>query len=140
MTKDAFNEDGWLHSGDLCKLDEDGNVYYMGRTSELIISGGEKIFPGEVEDVLRTHPKIENAAISGKQDDIWGQTVVGFIILKSGVEMTLEEVTEFCTENIASYKKPRVVKFVNSLPLTKAGKINRIEIKKLAESLGIKET
>ncbi len=139
MTKQVLNKDGWLHSGDLCKIDEEGNVYYIGRTSELIISGGEKIYPGEVEDVLRLHPKIENVAITGKHDNIWGQTVTAFIKLELGEKMTSKEVTEFCKAKIASYKKPRIINFVNSLPMTKTGKLNRIEIKKLAESLVNKE-
>ena len=137
-TKEVFNEEGWLHSGDLCKIDNEGNVYYIGRTSELIISGGEKIFPGEVEDVLRTHTKINNVAITGKQDDIWGQIITAFIKLELGEKMTLSEVTDFCASKIASYKKPRIINFVESLPMTNAGKLDRTEIKKLAESINMK--
>jgi fatty-acyl-CoA synthase len=134
-TKQVFNKDGWLHSGDLCRIDEEGNVFFVGRTSDLIISGGEKIFPGEVEDTIKKHPKIENVAIVGKDDDIWGQIVTAFIQLKLGQEMTSDEVIEFCLSKIASYKKPRMIKFVESLPLTKTGKLNRLKIKKLADSL-----
>lgn len=134
-TKEVFNDEGWLHSGDLCKMDNDGNVYYVGRTSDLIISGGEKIFPGEIEDILRTHPKINNVAIIGKKDDIWGQIVVAFIKLEPAEKMSSTEVTDFCTSKIASFKKPRIIKFVSSLPFTKTGKLNRIEIKKQAENL-----
>jgi len=137
-TKEVFNEEGWLHSGDLCKIDNERNVYYVGRTSELIISGGEKIFPGEVEDVLRTHTKINNVAITGKKDDIWGQIITAFITLEPGEKMTLSEVSDFCVSKIASYKKPRIINFVESLPITKAGKLDRTEIKKLAESINMK--
>ncbi|MFX1566804.1 MAG: class I adenylate-forming enzyme family protein [Promethearchaeota archaeon] len=136
-TREVIDEEGWLRSGDLCKMDNEGNVYYVGRTSELIISGGEKIFPGEIEDFLRTHPKINNVAISGKQDDKWGQIIIAFITLEPGKTMTSSEVSDFCASNIASYKKPRIVNFIDSLPLTKAGKLDRNEIKKLAESINI---
>jgi acyl-CoA synthetase (AMP-forming)/AMP-acid ligase II len=134
-TKEVFNEEGWLHSGDLCKIDNEENVYYVGRTSELILSGGEKIFPGEIEGVLRTHTKINNVAITGKKDNIWGEIITAFITLEPGEKMTLSEVSDFCVSKIASYKKPRIIKFVDSLPVTKAGKLDRTEIKKLAENM-----
>ncbi len=137
-TQEVFNEDGWLHSGDLCKMDNEGNVYYVGRTSDLIISGGEKIFPEEIEDVLRTHTKISNIAITGRKDDEWGQIITAFITLEPGEKMTSSEVSDFCVSKIASYKKPRIIHFVESLPLTKAGKLDRTEIKKLADSINMK--
>jgi acyl-CoA synthetase (AMP-forming)/AMP-acid ligase II len=137
-TQEVFNEEGWLHSGDLCKMDIEGNVYFVGRTSELIISGGEKIFPGEVEDLLRSHAKINNVAITGKTDDEWGQIITAFITLEPGEKMSSSEVSDFCISKIASYKKPRIIHFIESLPLTKAGKLDRTEIKKLAESISKK--
>lgn len=134
-TNITIDEDGWLHSGDLCKIDAQGNVYYVGRISETITSGGEKIYPMEIEELLRAHPKIYDAAVAGTPDDVWGQIIVAFIELEPKKNMTEDEVIEFCKDKIASYKKPRIIKFVKNIPLTKSGKMNRVRIREMAQSL-----
>ncbi|MHA1427991.1 MAG: class I adenylate-forming enzyme family protein [Candidatus Helarchaeota archaeon] len=138
-TEAIFDREGWLHSGDLCKMDEKGNIYYVGRMSEMITSGGEKIYPMEIEDVLRSHPKIQDVAITGIPDKIWGQKVVAFIELERHQEMTVPDVIDYCKDKIASYKKPRIVQFIEKLPLTKSGKINRNQVRKMASSLIVEE-
>ncbi|MHA1266618.1 MAG: class I adenylate-forming enzyme family protein [Candidatus Helarchaeota archaeon] len=136
-TKAVFTEDGWLHSGDLCKIDEEGNVYYVGRMSEMITSGGEKIFPLEIEEVLRMHPKINEVVVTGVPDKIWGQKIAAFIELKKGEEMTAEEVIDYCKDKIATYKKPRIIKFISKIPITKSGKMDRIQIRKMARLMDL---
>ena len=136
LTEQVLSKDGWLHSGDLCKIDEEGNVYYMGRTSELIISGGEKIFPGEVEDVLRTHTKINNVAITGKQDDIWGQIITAFITFEPGEKMTSEELLDYCQDKMAYFMIPRYIDFVEKLPKSEVHRI----MKRFLKERGVTET
>jgi len=133
--KESFDEEGWFHSGDLGKIDAEGNVYYQGRINEMITSGGEKISPTEVEEILREHPKIAEAAITGVPDKIWGEIVTALIELKPGEKMSPQEVINYCKGKIATYKKPRIVHFVDHIPVTNPGKLNRTEIRNLVKSL-----
>ena len=117
--------DGWLCSGDLASLDEEGYLYIVDRKKEIIICGGENISPREVEEVIYTHPAILEAAIIGIPDDHWGEIVKALIVLKEGAKVSPEEIISHCKANIASYKKPRSVEFFDSLPKTPLGKINK---------------
>jgi fatty-acyl-CoA synthase len=121
-TAEAF-KNGWYHSGDLAWMDEDGYFYFAGRKKDMIISGGENIYPAEVEEVLYKHPKILEATIIGIPDPDWGERVMAIIVMKPGEKMTQEEVIEFCRQNMASYKKPRQVEFVNELPKSSTNKV-----------------
>lgn len=121
-TKDVIR-DGWLYSGDLGRVDEDGFIYVVDRKKDMIISGGENIYPREIEEILYTHPKILEAAVIGVPDKMWGESVKAVVVLKSGEEMSEKEVIEFCKTNLAGYKKPRSVNFISSLPKTSSGKI-----------------
>jgi fatty-acyl-CoA synthase len=121
-TKDALR-DGWLYSGDLGRVDEEGFIYVVDRKKDMITSGGENIYPKEIEEVLYTHPKILEAAVIGVPDKKWGESVKAVVVLKSGEEMSEEEVIEFSKANLASYKKPRSVVFISTLPKTASGKI-----------------
>jgi long-chain acyl-CoA synthetase len=107
---------GWLHTGDLASMDEDGYLYLAGRKKDMIIRGGENIYPVEVENVLHSHPKVLEAAVIGVPDEYWGEVVKAVLILKPGEKATQEEIIEYCREKLASYKKPSVVEFVESLP------------------------
>jgi acyl-CoA synthetase (AMP-forming)/AMP-acid ligase II len=120
---------GWYHSGDLYRLNEDGSLRLIGRKKETIVSGGEKIHPPEVEDVLRSHPKVRDAVVIGVPDERWGQSVLALIKLNEGEKVTEEELIQHCKEYMASYKKPRFVEFVDSFPTTGAGKILRGRLK-----------
>jgi len=117
--------DGWLCSGDLASLDEEGYLYIVDRKKAIIICGGENISPREVEEVIYTHPAILEAAIIGIPDDHWGEIVKALIVLKEGAKVSPEEIISHCKANIASYKKPRSVEFFDSLPKTPLGKINK---------------
>ncbi|MHA1360121.1 MAG: class I adenylate-forming enzyme family protein [Candidatus Helarchaeota archaeon] len=126
-------KDGWLHSGDLYKVCEDGkHILLMGRIKETIVTGGEKIHPPEVEEVLNTHPKVYEAVVIGVPDPEWGYSVLGLIKLKNPKDASpklAEDLIEYCKERMASYKKPRFIEFVTSFPSTPAGKIKRAELR-----------
>jgi acyl-CoA synthetase (AMP-forming)/AMP-acid ligase II len=111
--------DGWLHSGDLGRF-EDGHVIIAGRLKDMIVSGGEKIYPVEVEKLLRQHPKIKDAALIGVPDKEWGQAVLAVIVPQPDVDLTSDEVIDFVRTHLAGYKRPRYVEFVDALPVTAA--------------------
>jgi fatty-acyl-CoA synthase len=128
-TARAFRN-GWFHSGDLVRQDEEGYIYVVDRKTDMIISGGENIYPAEVEDVLYRHPKILEAAVIGIYDEQWGEAVKAVVVLKAGETLTEEEVIEFCKEHLASYKKPRSVDFVDALPRNPAMKVLKTVLRK----------
>ncbi len=114
---------GWLHTGDLARRDEEGFIYIVDRKKDMIISGGENIYPREIEEVLYHHPKIQEAAVVGVPDPFWGESVKAFVVLKKGETMEKEEVIDYCKKHLASYKKPKLVEFVEALPRNPAGKV-----------------
>jgi fatty-acyl-CoA synthase len=122
--------DGWLHTGDLGHFDQEGFLYIIERKNHMIISGGENIYPKEVEDVLFSHPKIAEAAVFGSPDNVWGEKVCAAVVVKQGNRLESTEVTDFCKEKLAGYKKPKVVYFVEALPKNPIGKVLRSELKK----------
>jgi len=128
-TADAVR-DGWLYTGDVGHQDAEGFVYVKERKNNMIISGGENIYPKEVEEVLYRHPKILEAAVFGLPDELWGEKVCAAVIVKSGEDLEAEEVIDFCKNKLASFKKPKVVHFVETLPKNQTGKILRTELKK----------
>lgn len=128
-TKEAL-KGGWLHTGDLARMDEEGYVYIVDRKKDMIVSGGENIYPREIEELLYHHPKIRDVAVIGVPDPIWGESVKAFVVLKNGEIMDGEEVIEYCKSHLASYKKPRSVKFVEVLPRNPSGKILKTVLRK----------
>jgi acyl-CoA synthetase (AMP-forming)/AMP-acid ligase II len=127
-TAEAFRG-GWFHTGDMGTLDEEGYLYIMDRKNDMIISGGFNIYPREVEDVLMSHPAVAEAAVIGVPDDIWGEAVKAFVVLKKGAAASDSELIGFCKSRLASYKKPRSVVFVGDLPKNPYGKLLRRELK-----------
>jgi len=123
-------KNGWLLTGDLGRKDHDGYLYIAGRKKEMVISGGENIYPAEVEDALIAHPKIAEAAVIGIPDPKWGETVLAFIVPEEGEKLTEDEVITFCSERLARYKRPRIIKFVDVLMRNTAGKVVKHEMKK----------
>ena len=117
--------DGWLYTGDLGYVDEEGYFYIVGRKKEMIIRGGENIYPKEAEEVLYRHPAIMEAAVIGIPDKMWGEEVMAFIVLNEGFEMTADEVIAYCKEHLADFKCPRKVAFVEGFPKTATGKIQK---------------
>ncbi|WP_298269156.1 AMP-binding protein [Geobacter sp.] len=131
-TAKAIDPGGWLHTGDLAVMDENGYCKITGRIKNMIIRSGENIYPREIEEYLYTHPKISDVQVYGVPDRKYGEQVMAAIILKKGVEMTEEEVREFCRGRIANYKIPRYVKFVEAYPMTASGKIQKFKLREMA--------
>ena len=115
--------DGRLHTGDLATVDEEGFIYIVDRKKDMIISGGLNIYPREIEDVLFAHPAILEAAVIGVPDDEWGESVKALVALKPGAECSESELIEHCKSNLGSYKKPKSVEFVDTLPRNPSGKV-----------------
>lgn len=125
----AALENGWLHTGDIGNFDEDGYVYITDRVKDMIIRGGFNVYPREVEEVMMTHPAVSLAAVIGVPHESHGEEVKAFVILKEGAEVSDEEIVDWCKENMAAYKYPRVVEIRESLPMTATGKILKRELR-----------
>ena len=120
---------GWLHTGDIGMMDAQGYLYLLDRKKDMIISGGNNIYPREIEEVLLKHPAIYEVAVIGVPDPLWGESVKAIITLRSGMTVTEEEVNVLCRQHLASYKKPRTVEFVPELPKSAYGKILKRELR-----------
>jgi len=128
-TSQVITPDGWLHTGDMGWIDEEGYIYLAGRADDMIIRGGENISPEEVEDVLHSHPKVEEAAVIGIPDPEWGQQPRALVVLKAGEQATAEEIMEHCHSRLAGFKRPRSVIFVDSLPRNPMGKVLKKDLR-----------
>jgi fatty-acyl-CoA synthase len=128
-TKKTIEPDGWVHTGDLANQDEDGYYYIVGRRKEMYISGGENIYPVEIEELLFKHPAIDLAAVIGVPDEKWGEVGKAFFTLKPGEKATGEEIRDYLIERLARYKVPKYFEIKESLPTSAAGKILKRELK-----------
>ena len=131
-TAQAIDKDGWLHTGDLCTVDEDGYYKVVGRIKDMIIRGGENIYPKEIEECLYTCDKVSDVQGIGVPSEAYGEEVMACVILKEGEEMTEEEVKEFVGARMAKHKVPRYVRFVDSFPTNAAGKIQKFKMREEA--------
>lgn len=122
---------GWLHTGDVGYLDENGYLFIMDRSKDMIISGGENVYPREIEEVLIRHPAVNEVSVIGVPDAKWGEAIKAVVSLRSGQKATEQELIEFCMDNIASYKKPKSIDFVDELPKNNYGKILKRELRSL---------
>jgi len=120
---------GWLHTGDVGRMDENGYVFLMDRSKDMIISGGENIYPREIEEVIARHPSVREVVVIGVPDSKWGESIKAVVSLGEGKSVTEEELIAFCIDHIASYKKPKSVDFVDELPKNNYGKILKRELK-----------
>jgi fatty-acyl-CoA synthase len=137
-TLETIDADGWLHSGDLAVMRPDGYINIVGRVKDMIIRGGENIYPAEIEAFLMRYAKIAEAQIVGVPDTFMGEEVCAVIRLKSGEEATEEEILEFCKTGISRHKVPRIVRFVQSFPLTASGKVKKFELREsLIREMGL---
>jgi len=118
-------KDGWLYTGDLGAIDDDGSLSIRDRKKDMVISGGENIYPAEVERVISSHPKVKEVAIIGQPSGKWGESPVAVVVTKNGAGLNTEEIIAFCRGKIAGYKIPRHVEFVDELPRTPTGKIQK---------------
>ncbi|MBV8842283.1 MAG: AMP-binding protein [Bryobacterales bacterium] len=139
-TARAIDSDGWLHTGDLAVMREDGHLHIRGRAKDMIIRGGENIYPAEIEAFLFTHPRIAEASVVGLPDLKMGEIVAAWVRPKPGPTLTAEEVRDYCKGKIAHFKIPQHVRIVESLPMTVSGKIQKFRIREIEiEALGLRD-
>jgi fatty-acyl-CoA synthase len=122
---------GWLHTGDIARTDAEGYFYLVDRKKDLIISGGQNVYPTEVERVLHELPGIAQVAVVGAADPVYGERVVAFVVLGDDTEMHIDDVIAHCRAHLASYKKPSQVVFVDDLPKTITGKVKKQDLRAL---------
>ncbi len=129
-TAEAIDADGWMHTGDLAEMDEDGYCKIVGRIKDMVIRGGENIYPREIEEFLYTHPDVEDVQVIGVPDVKYGEELMAWIKLRPGAApMSVDDVREFCQGRIAHYKVPRYVKLVEEFPMTVTGKVRKVEMR-----------
>ncbi|MCR1832960.1 long-chain fatty acid--CoA ligase [Oceanobacillus caeni] len=133
-TEEAF-KGGWFHSGDLVKMDEEGFIYVVDRKKNMIISGGENIYPAEIEEILYQMPEILECAVIGIPDKDWGESVKAIVVTKPNHTLTAEQVIDYCKQHLASYKKPKMVKFIDELPRNASGKVLKYVLQKEPKQL-----
>jgi fatty-acyl-CoA synthase len=128
-TAEAIDGDGWMHSGDLATMDDDGYVNIVGRIKDMIIRGGENVYPREIEEFLYTHPDVADAQVIGVPDERYGEVIMAWVQLNDGADLTEDELKEFCKGKIAHFKIPKYVRFVSEFPMTVTGKVRKMEMR-----------
>jgi fatty-acyl-CoA synthase len=128
-TAEAIDEDGWMHTGDLATMDEQGYVRVVGRIKDMVIRGGENIYPREIEEFLYGHPDVADVQVIGVPDERYGEELMAWLIPRSGATLTEEDIKDFCRGRIAHYKIPRYVKFVDAFPMTVTGKVQKFKMR-----------
>ncbi len=135
-SREAVDADGWFHTGDLARVDEDGFYFIVDRKKDLFISGGENVYPAEIEKALYEHPAVAQCAVIGVPDEKWGEVGKAVVVLKPNASATESELIDHCRARLARYKAPKSVTFVDALPLSAAGKILKRELKKQFSVIG----
>ena len=137
-TRQAIDNARWMHTGDLATIDEDGYINIVGRIKDMIIRGGENVYPREIEEFLYTHPNISDVQVIGVPDKKYGEEIMAWVKLKEGKTLSLENIKTFCQGKIAHFKIPRYVKFTDAFPMTVTGKIRKVEMRKVSiQELGL---
>ena len=131
-TAAAIDEDGWLHTGDLARRDESGNYKITGRIKDMIIRGGENIYPKEIEDFIYTHPKVADVQVIGVPDKKYGEEIMACVVLKEGETLTADELKEYVRSHMAKHKTPVYVDFVDGFPMNAAGKVLKYKMREMA--------
>ncbi|KAB7708307.1 AMP-binding protein [Bacillus aerolatus] len=134
-TKEAIDEEGWLHTGDLAVMDENGYIRVTGRLKDMIIRGGENVYPREIEEFLYTHPKILDAQVIGVPDEKYGEEVMAWVILKEGEEASADEIKDYFKDKISRHKIPKHIQFTKEYPMTASGKIQKFKLQEQSLSL-----
>ncbi|MBD3724559.1 MAG: AMP-binding protein [Flavobacteriaceae bacterium] len=136
----VLDDAGWMHSGDLTVMDEEGYINIAGRIKDVIIRGGENISPREIEEFLYTHDLIEDVQVIGVPSEKFGEEIMAWVKLKTNVELSQEELLQFCKDQITHYKVPKFWKFVDSFPMTITGKIKKVEMREISiKELGLED-
>jgi fatty-acyl-CoA synthase len=139
-TAEAIDRGRWMHTGDLATMDADGYLNIVGRIKDMVIRGGENVYPREVEEFLMGHPDIADVQVVGVPDERYGEEMIAFVISRGGVELDRAAIVEFCQGRIAHYKVPRYVRCVTEFPLTVTGKVQKFKLREQAvEELGLRE-
>jgi fatty-acyl-CoA synthase len=139
-TAEAIDAARWMHTGDLAVMDEAGYLNIVGRIKDMVIRGGENVYPREVEEFLYAHPDIEDVQVVGVPDLKYGEELCAWVKLRPGSELTAEQVREFCVGKIAHYKVPRYVRFTDQFPMTVTGKVQKFKMRATSvEELGLEE-
>jgi fatty-acyl-CoA synthase len=137
-TAEAIDASRWMHTGDLATMDEDGYVNIVGRSKEMVIRGGENIYPREIEEFLIGHPDVEDVAVFGVPDRRYGEELTACVRLREGASCDEDDLREFCRGRIAHFKVPRYVRFVDGFPMTVTGKVQKFKMRDAAvEELGL---
>jgi fatty-acyl-CoA synthase len=140
-TAAVIDQDGWLHTGDLARRDENGYYKITGRIKDMIIRGGENIYPKEIEDFIYTHPKVKDVQVIGVPDEQYGEEIMACVILKDGEELTEDELKDYVRSSMAKHKTPRYVEFVKEFPMNAAGKIMKYKLREQAtEKLNLRNS
>ncbi|MEA2002963.1 MAG: AMP-binding protein [Actinomycetota bacterium] len=139
-TAEAIDTDGWMHTGDLATMDDAGYVNIVGRIKDMIIRGGENVYPREIEEFLYTHPDVVDAQVIGVPDIKFGEEIMAWIVRREESELTTEELTDFCRGQIAHFKVPRYMRFVDEFPMTVTGKVQKFKMREVAiDDLGLED-
>ena len=137
-TQQAIDGDGWMHTGDLACMDDDGYISIVGRSKDMVIRGGENIYPREIEEFLYSHPAIEDVQVTGVPDAKYGEELLAWVIIKPGELLTEQALRDFCQQHIAHYKVPRYFRFSDEFPMTVTGKIQKFKMQEISiEELGL---
>jgi fatty-acyl-CoA synthase len=140
QTAEAIDSGRWMHTGDLATLDSEGYCNIVGRIKDMVIRGGENIYPREIEEFLYRHPKIQDVQVIGVPDRKYGEELCAWVKLKAGEKASAEEIQKFCEGQIAHYKIPRYVRFVDGFPMTVTGKIQKYLMREqMLRELGLME-
>jgi fatty-acyl-CoA synthase len=131
-TAEAIDEKGWMHTGDLATMDEEGYVRVVGRIKDMIIRGGENVYPREIEEFLYTHPSVADVQVIGVPDERYGEQLMAWIVPRDGDTLTEEDIREFCRGQIAHFKIPHYIKFVDGFPMTVTGKVQKFKMREEA--------
>jgi fatty-acyl-CoA synthase len=134
-TASAIDSARWMHTGDLAVMDEEGYVQIVGRSKDMIIRGGENIYPREIEEFLYMHPKIQDVQVVGIPDEFYGEEVMAWIILKKDADASHEELHSFCSGKISRFKIPRFWHFTDSFPMTVSGKVQKYKLREMAKEI-----
>ncbi|WP_445678301.1 AMP-binding protein [Psychrobacillus sp. FSL H8-0487] len=132
-TKTAIDPNGWLHTGDIAVVDEEGYIDITGRIKDMVIRGGENIYPKEVEEFLYQHPKVQDVQVVGVPDPKYGEELMAWVILKSGEQITSDELKEYCKGKISYHKIPKYIEFIESYPMTASGKIQKFLLREMSK-------
>jgi len=139
-TREAIDAEGWMHTGDLATMDEQGYVNIVGRIKDMVIRGGENVYPREIEEFLYRHPKVQDVQVVGVPDRQFGEQLCAWVVLKPGQQLTEDELRAFCKGQIAHYKVPHYIRFVREFPMTVTGKIQKFKIRAaMKQELGLDE-